>query len=150
MTPEVNSNSLLIVGPVELVKTVTELVRQLDIKGETEGGVDIKIYKLENGEVKSVGQTLEDMIERVLMLMPGSSEDRSRRRYQVRVWGDEPTKTLFVLVPPRQTALVEKLLPLLDQKTEEALQSGELKVYPIEHARASRLGIVLELSLIHI
>ncbi|MDP6891920.1 MAG: secretin N-terminal domain-containing protein [Verrucomicrobiota bacterium] len=144
VTPEVNSNSLLIVGPVELVKTVTELVRQLDIKGETEGGVDIKIYKLENGEVKSVGQTLEDMIERVLMLMPGSSEDRSRRRYQVRVWGDEPTKTLFVLVPPRQTALVEKLLPLLDQKTEEALQSGELKVYPIEHARASRLGIVLE------
>ena len=67
VTPEVNSNSLLIVGPVELVKTVTELVRQLDIKGETEGGVDIKIYKLENGEVKSVSQTLEDMIERVLM-----------------------------------------------------------------------------------
>ena len=144
VTPEVNSNSLLIVGPVELVKTVTELVRQLDIKGETEGGVDIKIYKLENGEVKSVGQTLEDMVERVLMLMPGSSEDRSRRRYQVRVWGDEPTKTLFVLVPPRQTALVEKLIPLLDQKTEEALQSGELKVYPVEHARASRLGTVLE------
>ena len=144
VTPEVNSNSLLIVGPLEQVKTVTELVRQLDIKGETEGGVDIKIYKLENGEVKSVSQTLEDMIERVLMLMPGSSEDRSRRRYSVRVWGDESTKTLFVLVPPRQTALVEKLLPLLDQKTEEALQSGELKVYPIEHARASRLGTVLE------
>ena len=144
VTPEVNSNSLVIVGPLELVKTVTELVRQLDIKGETEGGVDIKIYKLENGEVKSVGQTLEDMIERVLMLMPGSSEDRSRRRYSVRVWGDEPTKTLFVLVPPRQTALVEKLLPLLDQKTEEALQSGELKVYPVQNARASRLASVLE------
>ena len=144
VTPEVNSNSLLIVGPLEQVKTITKLVRQLDIKGETEGGVDIKIYKLENGEVKSVSQTLEDMIERVLMLMPGSSEDRNRRRYSVRVWGDEATKTLFVLVPPRQTALVEKLLPLLDQKTEEALQSGELKVYPIEHARASRLGTVLE------
>ena len=96
-----NSNSLVIVGPMEKVKSVTELVRQLDVKGETEGGVDIRIYKLENGEVKSVGQTLEDMIERVLNLMPGTESDRSRRRFSVRVWGDEPTKTLFVLVPPR-------------------------------------------------
>ena len=103
-----NSNSLVIVGPAERVKSVTELVRQLDIKGETEGGVDIRIYKLENGEVKSVSQTLEDMIERVLNLMPGSDQDRSRRRFSVRVWGHEDTKTLFVLVPPRQFALVEK------------------------------------------
>ena len=62
---------------MEKVKSVTELVRQLDVKGETEGGVDIRIYKLENGEVKSVGQTLEDMIERVLNLMPGTETDRS-------------------------------------------------------------------------
>ena len=32
---------------MEKVKSVTELVRQLDVKGETEGGVDIRIYKLE-------------------------------------------------------------------------------------------------------
>ena len=144
VTPEVNSNSLVIVGPAERVKSVTELVRQLDIKGETEGGVDIRIYKLENGEVKSVSQTLEDMIERVLNLMPGSDQDRSRRRFSVRVWGHEDTKTLFVLVPPRQFALVEKLLPMLDQKSEEAMQQGELKFYPVKHASASRLSSVVE------
>ena len=144
VTPEVNSNSLVIVGPMEKVKSVTELVRQLDVKGETEGGVDIRIYKLENGEVKSVGQTLEDMIERVLNLMPGTESDRSRRRFSVRVWGDEPTKTLFVLVPPRQFPLVERLLPMLDQKSEEALQQGELKFYPVKHATASRLAEVVE------
>ena len=144
VTPEVNSNSLVIVGPAERVKSVTELVRQLDMKGETEGGVDIRIYKLENGEVKSVSETLEDMIERVLNLMPGSEQDRSRRRYSVRVWGHEDTKTLFVLVPPRQFALVEKLLPMLDQKSEEAMQQGELKVYPIKHAAASNLARVVE------
>ena len=144
VTPEVNSNSLVIVGPMEKVKSVTELVRQLDVKGETEGGVDIRIYKLENGEVKSVGQTLEDMIERVLNLMPGSETDRSRRRFSVRVWGDEPTKTLFVLVPPRQFPLVERLLPMLDQKSEEALQQGELKFYPVKNATAARLAEVVE------
>ena len=144
VTPEVNSNSLVIVGPAERVKSVTELVRQLDIKGETEGGVDIRIYKLENGEVKSVSQTLEDMIERVLNLMPGSDQDRSRRRFSVRVWGHEDTKTLFVLVPPRQFALVEKLLPMLDQKSEEAMQQGELKFYPVKNASASRLSTVVE------
>ncbi|MDC0065591.1 hypothetical protein OAK15_03945 [Verrucomicrobia bacterium] len=144
VTPEVNSNSLVIVGPAERVKSVTELVRQLDIKGETEGGVDIRIYKLENGEVKSVSQTLEDMIERVLNLMPGSDQDRSRRRFSVRVWGHEDTKTLFVLVPPRQFALVEKLLPMLDQKSEEAMQQGELNFYPVKHASASRLSSVVE------
>jgi type II secretion system protein D len=144
VTPEVNSNSLVIVGPAERVKSVLELVRQLDIKGETEGGVDIRIYKLENGEVKSVSQTLEEMIERVLNLMPGSDQDRSRRRFSVRVWGHEDTKTLFVLVPPRQFALVEKLLPMLDQKSEEAMQQGELKFYPVKHASASRLSSVVE------
>ena len=144
VTPEVNSNSLVIVGPAERVKSVLELVRQLDIKGETEGGVDIRIYKLENGEVKSVSQTLEEMIERVLNLMPGSDQDRSRRRFSVRVWGHEDTKTLFVLVPPRQFALVEKLLPMLDQKSEEAMQQGELKFYPVKHATASRLSSVVE------
>ena len=144
VTPEVNSNSLVIVGPAERVKSVTELVRQLDIKGETEGGVDIRIYKLENGEVKSVSETLEDMIERVLNLMPGSDQDRSRRRFSVRVWGHEDTKTLFVLVPPRQFALVEKLLPMLDQKSEEAMQQGELNFYPVKHASASRLSSVVE------
>ncbi len=144
VTPEVNSNSLVIVGPMDKVKSVTELIRQLDVKGETEGGVDIRIYKLENGEVKSVGQTLEDMIERVLNLMPGTETDRSRRRFSVRVWGDEPTKTLFVLVPPRQFPLVERLLPMLDQKSEEALQQGELKFYPVKHATASRLAEVVE------
>ena len=144
VTPEVNSNSLVIVGPMEKVKSVTELVRQLDVKGETEGGVDIRIYKLENGEVKSVGQTLEDMIERVLNLMPGTETDRSRRRFSVRVWGDEPTKTLFVLVPPRQFPLVERLLPMLDQKSEEALQQGELKFYPVKNATAARLAEVVE------
>ena len=144
VTPEVNSNSLVIVGPAERVKSVTELVRQLDIKGETEGGVDIRIYKLENGEVKSVSQTLEEMIERVLNLMPGSDQDRSRRRFSVRVWGHEDTKTLFVLVPPRQFALVEKLLPMLDQKSEEAMQQGELKFYPVKNTSASRLSSVVE------
>ncbi|MCS5703617.1 MAG: hypothetical protein NZ847_13515, partial [Acidobacteria bacterium] len=144
VTPEVNSNSLVIVGPAERVKSVTELVRELDIKGETEGGVDIRIYKLENGEVKSVSETLEDMIERVLNLMPGSDQDRSRRRFSVRVWGHEDTKTLFVLVPPRQFALVEKLLPMLDQKSEEAMQQGELNFYPVKHASASRLSSVVE------
>ena len=144
VTPEVNSNSLVIVGPAERVKSVTELVRQLDIKGETEGGVDIRIYKLENGEVKSVSQTLEDMIERVLNLMPGSDQDRSRRRFSVRVWGHEDTKTLFVLVPPRQFALVEKLLPMLDQKSEEAMQQGELRFYPVKNTSASRLSSVVE------
>ena len=39
VTPEVNSNSLVIVGPMEKVKSVTELVRQLDVKGDR-GGVD--------------------------------------------------------------------------------------------------------------
>ena len=43
VTPEVNSNSLVIVGPAERVKSVTELLRQLDLTGETAGGVDIRI-----------------------------------------------------------------------------------------------------------
>ena len=94
--------------------------------------------------MKSVGQTLEDMIERVLNLMPGTETDRSRRRFSVRVWGDEPTKTLFVLVPPRQFPLVERLLPMLDQKSEEALQQGELKFYPVKNATAARLAEVVE------
>mgnify|MGYP003320772491 CR=1 FL=1 len=84
------------------------------------------------------------MIERVLNLMPGSDQDRSRRRFSVRVWGHEDTKTLFVLVPPRQFALVEKLLPMLDQKSEEAMQQGELKFYPVKNASASRLSSVVE------
>ena len=140
VTAEMNSNSLLIVGPVDSVKTVTELVRQLDIKGESEGGVDIRVYKLENGKVKEVSETLEDMIERVLMLMPGDDRDRSPRRYSVRVWAHEDTNTLFVLVPPRQFPMVEQLLPMLDQKTEEAKQQGEVKFYTLKHAVARDLG----------
>ena len=144
VTPEVNSNSLLIVGPVEAVKTVTELVRELDVKSESEGGVDIRVYKLENGKVKQVSQMLEDMIERVLMLMPGDEGDRSRRRYSVRTWALEETNTLFVLVPPRQVALVEQLLPMLDQKTEEAKQQGEIKFHTLKYAEADDVGQVVE------
>ena len=144
VTPEVNSNSLLIVGPVEAVKTVTELVRELDVKSESEGGVDIRVYKLENGKVKPVSLMLEDMIERVLMLMPGDEGDRSRRRYSVRTWALEETNTLFVLVPPRQVALVEQLLPMLDQKTEEAKQQGEIKFHTLKYAEADDVGQVVE------
>ena len=144
VTPEVNSNSLLIVGPVEAVKTVTELVRELDVKSESEGGVDIRVYKLENGKVIPVSQMLEDMIERVLMLMPGDEGDRSRRRYSVRTWALEETNTLFVLVPPRQVALVEELLPMLDQKTEEAKQQGEIKFHTLKYAEADDVGQVVE------
>lgn len=112
VTPVANSNSLLIHGPPDAVKDVMNIVHELD--EESSGGdVEIRVYKLENGQAKELSTLLNQLLQDVLRASTRSG--RSSSKTTAHISADHRTNSLIVSAPSEQFKFIEQLLLTLDQ-----------------------------------
>ncbi len=112
VTPEPNSNSVLVNGPAEGVAEVIQIIKGLD-EESTGGSIDVRIYQIENGQAKELSQTLQTLLRDIFAQQaarnPGSIAP------PLSVSSDPRTNTVIVSTSTPQFALVEQLLSRLDE-----------------------------------
>ncbi|MBL7220010.1 MAG: hypothetical protein ISS69_07845 [Phycisphaerae bacterium] len=119
VTPEPNSNSVLIRGPSSEVPAVKAMIMQLD-SGGISSALSVKIFPLKNGEAanlaKSVGKLFQDMIRQY------ARGNKSITPPPFSITADERTNSLIVSTTSAHFALVEQILDNLDKAPERSLK----------------------------
>ncbi|MDP6542500.1 MAG: secretin N-terminal domain-containing protein [Phycisphaerae bacterium] len=119
VTPEPNSNSVLIRGPASEVPAVKAMIMQLD-SGGISSALSVKIFPLKNGEAselaKSVGKLFQDMIRQY------ARGNRNITPPPFSITADERTNSLIVSTTASHFALVEQILDNLDKAPERSLK----------------------------
>ncbi len=119
VTPEPNSNSVLIRGPESEVPAVKAMIMQLD-SGGISSALSVKIFPLKNGEAadlaKSVGKLFQDMIKQY------ARGNKSISPPPFSITADERTNSLIVSTSAGHFALVEQILENLDKAPERSLK----------------------------
>ena len=111
------ANSLLINGPTNTVQEVMKIVRELDHESE-DVGVEVRIFKLENGNVREIQGVLRQILENVT-----ESIDRNRVGVQTlpaTISVDERSNSLIITATEAHFKTVEKILPTLDKAPERS------------------------------
>jgi type II secretion system protein D len=117
VTPVLNSNSLLVDGPMEAIDDVLKLIRDLDEESR-ESETEVRIYKLENGEARQVSQIVSQILQGAFR-----SQIRTRGAPPVlpaTIAVDERANSLIVSGTSAQFKLVEQLLETFDQEPERS------------------------------
>ncbi len=113
VTPETNSNSVLVRGPASLVEETVAMIKTLD--GDSTGGdVEVRVYPLANSQAgelaDSIGTLFRDIIRQ---------QTRGRRNapsVPFSVTADTRTNSLVVSTTPAHFALVDDILARLDKE----------------------------------
>jgi type II secretory pathway component GspD/PulD (secretin) len=105
------ANSLLINGPTNAVQDILRIVRELDGEGGGPGDIEIRVYKLENGNAREVSSILEQLLQSVTRNLPGEGTRKPRADISV----DEHSNSLIVSATQAHFKVVEKILPTLDK-----------------------------------
>lgn len=112
VTPEPNSNSLLVNGPAEGVEQVIQIIRGLD-EESTGGAIDVRIYQIQNGQAKELSQTLGTLLRDIF------AQQAARNPGMVvpplSVSADTRTNSVIVSTSSPQFKLVEQLIARLDE-----------------------------------
>ncbi|MEX2673281.1 MAG: secretin N-terminal domain-containing protein [Phycisphaeraceae bacterium] len=137
VTPEPNSNSLLINGPDVAVDEVLEIIRELDEQGDHRG-IDVRIFRIQNGEAEQISATLEQMLEGVF--------GRRGEADAFTITVDDRTNSLVISAQRAQFVMVEQLLAALDDAPEP--MDRAIRYVRIKHADAfdvaSRLRMLFD------
>ena len=149
--PDEGTNSLIVATVEENVGPMGELVRLLDGVAVAEG-VDVRIFPLRFADAETVRDVLKEMFDSGEQLPedPDGSgqgavpegEVGKALVYNIGFAADTRTNTLFVSGRPEQMSLVEKVIRELDCPA-SALKFP-LRMIPLEHANASRVGQLME------
>jgi type II secretion system protein D len=117
VTPVLNSNSLLVDGPMDAIEDVMKLIRDLDEESR-ESESEVRIYKLENGEAKQISPIISQILQ-------GAARSQVRTRgappvFPATVAVDERANSLIVSGTAAQFKMVEQLLETFDQEPERS------------------------------
>ncbi|MBS3820593.1 MAG: hypothetical protein KGY81_02385, partial [Phycisphaerae bacterium] len=138
VTPETNSNSVLVRGPVEKVAEVVRMIEGLDAESVSED-IEVRVYALKNSNAKDLADDLRGMFGDLIR-----QQRRSRRRGEstpFSVAADERTNSLVVSTTAAYFAPVEQMLQQLDGE-EKAHRDVELVF--LENADASDVASQLD------
>ncbi len=133
------ANSLLINGPTNVVQDVMKIVRELD-EESTGGDIEVRIYKLENGNAREVSSVLEELLRNVTRRTRGG-EGQSRFQ-QASISVDERSNSLIVSATPAHFRVVEKILPTLDKAPERS--DRDVQFVWLRKARSFDVVLTLE------
>jgi type II secretory pathway component GspD/PulD (secretin) len=116
------ANSLLINGPTNAVQDVMRIIHDLDQEGNGATGIEVRIFKLENGVAKEVSQILQQLLDNVTRSLRGAGEGETggRRVQPASVTVDEHSNSLIISATPAHFKVVEKILPTLDKAPERS------------------------------
>ncbi|RME93287.1 MAG: hypothetical protein D6766_08460, partial [Verrucomicrobia bacterium] len=142
------SNALIVTANPTNTQAVRELVTQLDTEPAAVGGV-IQTFTLQHADVQRVATLLQTLVQQGVY-RPGAPATIGRRggrgavpgRDALAVAADVPSNTLIVSASPENLLIVKELIQRLD--TPEFTDQTDIRIYPLQHARASYLAQVLE------
>ena len=133
--PEVATNALVLVGSVQNLEVVEELVKQLDTEAASPGSV-VRVYPLENASASRIGPMLVQLFDQQVAAKVIRAEDR------VRVVPDDRLNSLVVSTSARSFAVVEEILKNLDRKV--APEYREIRTMDLKNASAPRIAAILQ------
>lgn len=131
------SNSLLISASPENFELVQGLVTQLDQPASSLLG-QIRLILLEHADATTLAATLGDLFTRRAQ----SARTPEQQRNRPVILADPRSNSLLVAAGVDDNQVLDGLLQKLD--TAEFSAAGNVKLYPLKHARASSLAGVLE------
>ncbi|MFZ9854892.1 MAG: secretin N-terminal domain-containing protein [Limisphaerales bacterium] len=118
------ANSLLLNGPTNAVQEVLRIVEDLDQDGPGSGDIEVRIYKLENGNAREVSNVIQQLLQSVsrnLYRRTGRNEgEGGRRNASVSISIDERSNSLIISATEAHFRMVDKILPTLDKAPERS------------------------------
>ncbi len=133
-----DSNSLLISGPAAVVEKILKIIQDLD-QESTSGDVEVRIYKLENGEARELSTVLNQLLQGVTR---SQLRGRGARFIPATIAVDERSNSLIISGTPSHFQLVEEVLPTLDRAPTRS--DRDVQVVWLENAQASDVALKLQ------
>ncbi|HOF18243.1 MAG TPA: secretin N-terminal domain-containing protein, partial [Phycisphaerae bacterium] len=115
VTPESNSNSVLIRGPAARVAETIAMVRKLD-SDATASDVQVRVYPLTNSDAGELAKSVEKLFVDLAKRMPKNRRDAGVPPFSVTA--DARTNSLVVSTTGGYFTIVEQLLQNLDRAPE--------------------------------
>ena len=127
------------------IALVEKLLPMLDQKSEEamQQG-ELKVYPIKHAAASNLARGVEDIVDRMAMLTPGSDDERRARQYSVRFWSHSDSNTVLAVVPPDLEPLTEQLITMLDTSSEVQERLGEIQVFPLKFGEAEDVASMLE------
>lgn len=145
------TNTLVIAGPVETLKVIDNLLKQLDVE-PSNALSEIRAFPLRYAVAESTAKLIESVFK-------SEDKDNQNSRYgyffgpmmnqgqdsgqqvKINVAFDERTNTVIVTAPPPTLKMIEGLLKDLDANP---AVTAELKVFQLKHADAFLVSTLIE------
>ncbi len=132
------ADSLLISGPGDAVKEVLSIIRELDQESKGDE-IEVRIYKLENGEAKEISTVIQQLLLNVTRATPRSKS--LARNVPASVSVDEKSNSLIISGTAAHFSVVEKVLPTLDRIPERA--DRDIDIVWLQNAQAMDVAFTL-------
>ncbi len=133
---EINTNRLILSGPVEELAETEKLVQQIDAKPK-QHETEIHVIKLSSGDAAGVARSVARLYRETHPRKPGTAEPA------VVVEPEVTSNALIVSATPAQWPDVEKLIAKL-QPEEEGMKAPAMRLVPLKHAKAADLADALQ------
>jgi type II secretory pathway component GspD/PulD (secretin) len=127
-------NALLVGATVDDLDTVASLIQQLDAE-PTETGLAIHVFPLSKADARRVATTVQGLFR----------ETTPNQVLPVTVNADERINALVVSCGEVDARRIGELVKQLD--TDQVARVAEIRVFPLEHARAETLSTILTSAL---
>ncbi|HQL76080.1 MAG TPA: secretin N-terminal domain-containing protein, partial [Phycisphaerae bacterium] len=113
VTPEPNSNSLLVRGPLAEIPSVLEMIRDLD-EGGTSAKSEVRIFPIKNSDAYELSTTLGRLVQDMIAQQTRARGDVPVPAFSIAA--DTRTNSLIVSTTSAYFAIVEQLLENLDKE----------------------------------
>ncbi len=127
------TNSLIVDAPTERLAGFEQIVSQLD-KAKLADDVELRTYRIVRADLDAVEKTLKGLAE--------SGALTTSMQSPVSISSEPMSRTIVVSGPAEIFERVETVLKEIDGDINRPTTS--MKLYPLEHARADRLKVILE------
>ena len=123
VTPEVNSNSVLVKGPSDKVAAVLEMIIKLDQNATTNANTQVRVFPLKQGQAVPLAANLDRLFRSIITAQAAGRGAAAPPPPPFTITADDRTNSLVVSTTPAHFAIVESLLQSLDQAPVKSTQN---------------------------
>jgi type II secretion system protein D len=142
------NNALIVSASRDNLELIQSLLQKLDVEPTIAGGV-LTTFTLQFADAQRVANILKNLVDQglyrpgaiVTSTAPGSGKSAGGRD-ALAISVDPRSNTLIVSASPENLAVVRTVISQID--TKDFAELGNVRLYPLKHARASSLATVLE------
>ncbi|HOF18741.1 MAG TPA: secretin N-terminal domain-containing protein, partial [Phycisphaerae bacterium] len=139
VTTDALSNAMIVSASKENLTLITGLLEKVDVEPPLESGL-VKMYGLNFADAGRVASMLQSLLAKGLY-KPGAAVAANAAlaaREKVAIASDMRTNVLIVSASKENLAIIDEIVRRMDADVAPLL--GDLRIYPLRHADATRLG----------